>query len=126
MKKGTIIIVAIAASLIAAGAIAFIVYSEKNQIAEQPSSDAIFIYSQAGCSHCIALDDYMEEKDLDDKIEIERRSIDNSRANVTEMIDRASVCGIKTDTIGTPFMWHKGKCLMGDKDIIEYLRQWEN
>lgn len=125
VNRGLKITIAIAIVVLAAGAAAFLFFSGKKSEAAIPSNDAIFIYGQAACSHCINLEKYIKEKNIDSKVEITRRPVDTSRENVNEMFARAKSCGINTDTIGTPFMWHKGKCLMGDVEIIEYLKQWE-
>lgn len=86
--------------------------------AGQESGGTILYYGD-GCPHCAVVEEFIETN----HITLEQKEVYNNRANARELGERAQACGLPTDNIGVPFLWHDGECLVGDQDIIQFLQK---
>ncbi|MFA7653681.1 MAG: hypothetical protein WCX97_01395 [Candidatus Magasanikbacteria bacterium] len=85
-----------------------------------PTSGTILYYGQQ-CPHCIKVEEFIKNNNLDTKIQITKKEIWYNQANAAEMINKANICGLPTATVGVPFLWDGTKCYTGDTDIINWL-----
>lgn len=82
-------------------------------------SDIILFYGD-GCPHCAIVEEFVEKNDIEDRISFTKKEVYYNRQNSSELASVAKSCGMPTDSIGVPFLWDGAKCLVGDKDIIEF------
>ena len=40
-----------------------------------------------------------------------------------ELSQKASECGLSTNSVGVPFLWDGKTCLVGDADVIDFFRK---
>ena len=84
--------------------------------------DADIFYWGSTCPYCHDVQEWMEENDVEEKIEILSKEVYNNEANSRELTARAESCGMDTQRIGVPFLYTlDGECLVGSPNIIEYL-----
>jgi glutaredoxin len=82
-------------------------------------SEIIFFYGDL-CPHCKVVEKYFDENKVTEKIQFSQREIYRDEANSALMIEKAKKCGLDEKTLGVPFLWAEGKCLLGDEDVIKY------
>lgn len=80
----------------------------------------ILFYSES-CPHCKVVENYIEENKIEEKLRIQKKSVYRDANNIRQLQQKASECKIKSENIGVPFIWDNGKCVSGDKDIINYI-----
>ena len=80
----------------------------------------IFFYGNT-CPHCDDVEDWMEENKIEEKIKITKKEVYDNQQNARELTQVAQKCGLQTDSVGVPFLYAEGKCLVGTPDIINYL-----
>lgn len=86
-------------------------------------SDApIFFYGNT-CPHCKDVEEWMAINKIEEKIEIVKKEVYDNRANSLELTQAAKSCGLPTDSIGVPFLFTEGQCLIGTPDITSYLSE---
>jgi len=91
----------------------------------QPASQIILFYGD-GCPHCAIVEEYIKENNINDKISFAQKEVYYNQSNAKELEAKAKICGLATDSIGVPFLWDGEKCLIGDKDIINFFKQKTN
>lgn len=100
--------------------------AEKTQ---NPDAKIVLYYSDT-CPHCKNVEKFIEENAaVREKVNFVRKEVHLNRSNAEEMLSKATACGIDTTTVGIPFLWdgeNGNECLMGDKDIIAYLKTKAN
>lgn len=83
----------------------------------------IFFYGNT-CPHCKDVEEWMKENRIEDKLEIVKKEVYDSRENAQELSSSAQKCGLDTNNIAVPFLYTpEGKCLIGTPDIVGYLSQ---
>jgi glutaredoxin len=92
---------------------------------EQGESDIILFYTYT-CPHCKIVDEYIEENKIEEKIPFSHKEVSKNKENSKELEEKAEICNIPLDSIGVPFLWDGERCLLGDKDIIEFFKQKTN
>jgi len=88
--------------------------------ATAPTTSGIIFYYGDGCPHCLKVEEFIKNNNLDVKIKIERKEVWHNQASAAEMTTRYQQCGLPTDNMGVPFLWDSGKCYTGDTNIINY------
>lgn len=85
-------------------------------------SELIIFYSET-CPHCENLEKFLEENKIAEKVAYIQKRVDNSQANVTELVAKAKSCGIQNG-VGIPFLWdaENSKCIIGDVDAINFFK----
>lgn len=100
-----------------------IISSSKNEPKNKENESSIILFYGDTCPHCKIVDDYIKENNVEEKINFVQKEVYRSKANSLEMRQKAEICGLKTDSIGVPFLFdgeNGAKCLIGDRDIIDY------
>lgn len=85
----------------------------------------IFFYSYT-CPHCKTVEDFMDETQVRQIINISEKEVSTNLANQQLFIKLAKECGVSQDSLGVPLLYHDGECLFGDVDIIEFLESEMN
>ena len=131
-KQTTITIIFI---LVIIGLLSFVVLGSKNKnngtiqpknkqnISETIAIDEktpVFFYGNT-CPHCADVEAWMKENKVEEKITIIKKEVYDNRQNSQELTEAAKNCGLPIDSIGVPFLYVEGKCLVGTPDIINYL-----
>lgn len=114
------------ACLVVLGGIVFWASKDRG-ISQNNSSDkeSIFFYG-ATCPHCKNVDKFLEEnKGIEGRFKFEKLEISN-KDNAKRLMEKAEKCGLPTDNIGVPFFWDGEKCIVGDADIIDFLKSKAN
>lgn len=89
---------------------------------EVQSDTTIFYYGNT-CPHCHDVIDWMEANKIEEKFELIKKEVYDNRQNSAELTEVAKSCGIPTSSIGVPFLFAEGQCLVGVPDIEAYLSQ---
>lgn len=120
MKKNTMI-PALGFLILAIVAIVFLSKDGANDGGENKAlkSDIILFYGET-CPYCDVVDEALEERKAQEAISYRHLEVYNNQANASLMRGKARVCGLNTNSIGVPFLWTGGSCLIGDKDIISF------
>jgi len=82
----------------------------------------IFFYGNT-CPHCKEVEEWMVENKVEEKIEIIKKEVYDNQQNAQELTQTAKKCGLPTNSIGVPFLFAEGKCLIGTPDITSFLSQ---
>ncbi len=119
MNKKTLIISVVV--VLAIALFSWIFYSKPSSV---QSNGGIALFYSVTCPHCQKVEEFLSQNNVADKVSFEQKSIDNNSQNISELKDRASVCGLDGN-IGIPFLWDgtSSKCLMGDIDIINFFKE---
>lgn len=97
-----------------------IISSAKNENKQEESSSGIILFYGDTCPHCKIVDAYVEENNVREKVDFVDKEVYNNRANALDLQRKAGICGLPSKNIGVPFLFDGEKCLVGDKDIIDY------
>lgn len=80
----------------------------------------VFFYGNT-CPHCADVEAWMKENKIEEKISIVKKEVYANPQNAQELTKAAQSCNLPTDSIGVPFLYAEGKCLVGSPDVISYL-----
>lgn len=101
----------------------------KNQVPQITTKSAeatdqlpIFFYGNT-CPHCAEVETWMKENKIEEKISLIKKEVYENQQNAQELAAAAQRCGLSTNSIGVPFLFAEGKCLIGTPDVIDYLSQ---
>ncbi len=83
-------------------------------------SEKAILYYGNGCPHCSSVEKYIKEQGLENEI-IQKEIYQNSQ-NAEEFNQICEQEGIGLRERGVPFLYAKGECFVGDKQIITYLK----
>jgi glutaredoxin len=112
--------------IILGGIIFWAFKSEKSSQNKPDVSGMIFFYGE-GCSHCKNVEKFLEEnKNIEEKVKFAKLEVWGSKENASLMIEKAKICGMSGDSLPVPFFWDESKCITGDVDIIELLKEKAN
>lgn len=105
------------------GILSFVVINSKQPSPKINPQDAKIVYYYGNtCPHCLELEKWMEENDIDSKIKIAKKEVYQNSQNSLELEKVANNCDIPSDQIYVPFLLtEEGKCLIGVPDITAYL-----
>ena len=84
-------------------------------------SDIILFYGE-GCPHCLIVENYINENNVLDKINIDQKEVYSSESNAQILREKANSCNLDTNYIGVPFLWDGSNCYIGDVEIINFLK----
>jgi len=111
-------------AIVVLGVASFLIFKNKKEEAQKTinSSEMIFFYGQ-GCPHCVNVEKFLEEnRSVEEKVKFEKLEVWKSKENTQLMIERARNCGLSEKNLGVPLFWDGSKCLIGDTDIIDFLK----
>jgi len=123
MAKKIKIFIAVLIILIAV--VAVLVFNWQKNNNPQPSSgvkDMILFYGDT-CPHCEALEEWIKNNNIEEKVEFSKLEVYNNQENQKILVEKATACGITTDSIGVPFFWNGADCIVGDQPIEDFLQQ---
>ena len=83
--------------------------------------DSVLYYSVT-CPHCQLVEQYINDNKVLDKFPMTLKEVSQSKEAATELISKAELCGVAQKDLGVPFLVADGKCLVGDTDIIDFLK----
>ena len=97
-------------------------YNSNNSNTQSSSSSKIptFFYGST-CPHCAEVEAWMAKNYIEQKVKIVKKDVYGDTQNAREMAKAAQNCGLPTDSIGVPFLYAEGKCIIGTPDVISYL-----
>lgn len=115
----------------------FLIKNSKNKVPEsqnQPNQvvqgdqdakndDQMILFYGEKCPHCKVVEQYMDEKQIDSKLGVERKEVWSSKENQELLGKKVEICKLDTNSIGVPFLWTGSGCLMGDQPIIDFFNQ---
>jgi uncharacterized protein YxeA len=112
-----IIIIIVAAAIIGAGFLYFNLSREKIDL-----NQIILFYGQT-CPHCKIVDDYIKNNNIEQKIKFIKLEVFNNQQNAKILSERAVSCGISSKQVGVPFLWTGSACVIGDVNVIDFLKE---
>jgi glutaredoxin len=90
---------------------------------EQQQTNRVILYYANGCPHCAAVETYLEQNQIKNKITFDIKEINHNSSNAKDLQLKAKICGLPNDAIRVPFLWDGEKCLIGDQVIIDFFKQ---
>ncbi|MEI6288643.1 MAG: hypothetical protein WCP18_03690 [bacterium] len=90
----------------------------------QTNGGMILFYSTT-CPHCQIVEKFIADNGIDGKVSFVKKEVSNS-SNSADLVAKAKICGIATDSIGVPLFWDGKTCLVGSEPIINFLKQKTN
>ena len=94
------------------------------QITEATASQ-IILFVGDGCPHCADVESYIAQNKITDKVSFTEEEVYHNQDNAKELVEKASACGLSTNSIGIPFLWDGeggGKCVVGEDDVIAFFK----
>lgn len=88
----------------------------------QPTSEIVLFYG-LGCPHCAIVEEYIKQNNIQSKISFVQKEVYYNQNNAKELEEKAKICGLPTNLIGVPFLWDGKRCIIGDRDIINFFKQ---
>jgi glutaredoxin len=121
-KVITLLVVILIAGLLSL--VVIVSNNKEKQAAEQKiedlkQSDPIFYYGNT-CPHCEIVEEWFKANQVEEKMTFAKKEVYDNRANALELNEVAKGCGLDTSSIGVPFLYADGQCLIGSPDIISY------
>lgn len=86
-----------------------------------PASGIVFFYGE-GCPHCANVETYMQENDVESKLEVTKKEVYLNEENSAELAARAEMCKIPESDLGVPLLWDGSDCIQGDESIIAFFK----
>lgn len=91
----------------------------------------VILYYGSTCTHCKAVEQYMTENKIDEKIKakgisIIRKEIFDNMDNKLEFELVANYCNLKEFQKGVPLVFYSQKCYVGDTDVLSILDEISN
>lgn len=116
--------------ILIAGLLSVVVVVSNNQekqaaeqkLAELKTAPPIFYFGNT-CPHCEDVEEWFNANQVESKISFVKKEVYDDRNNAAELKKVAASCGLDTASIGVPFLFAEGQCLIGAPDIIEYFAQ---
>ncbi|MFZ5391571.1 MAG: glutaredoxin family protein [Patescibacteria group bacterium] len=112
------ILIAIIVILVLLGGAWYLSASSQNK-----DNERIILFYGDTCPHCEKVEEFVKANKVDDKVKFERLEVYNNQTNANLLGQMAKICKIPTEQgVGVPFLWNKGKCLVGDQEIIGFFQ----
>lgn len=129
MRKKTLSIILLVAIIVVIGVIAWwIRQPEKLQLStstllsDNEQTDITYYFGQE-CSHCQAVDEFITNNQIDQKVVFNKKEVWHNNANNSELQEKAKECSLDPDRVGVPFLFARGKCFIGDVDVEDFLKK---
>jgi len=121
----TLLVVVLIAGLLSL--VVIVSNNKEKQAAEQKivtlkNADPVFYYGNT-CPHCEIVEEWLVANEVEKKMTFSRKEVYDNRENAAELTKVAVSCGLSANTIGVPFLYAEGQCLIGSPDIIGYFAQ---
>lgn len=86
----------------------------------QIDDKSIILYYGETCPHCKVVEQYISDNKINNIIQ---REVYNNQENAKDLNEKAVKCGMERKNIGVPFLYYNATCLVGDQDIINFLKE---
>lgn len=103
--------------------------SPSDNVKLSEETDYIFYYGNT-CPHCLAVEEFIDDNQVDQKLNIISKEIYDNKDNREEMLEVANqYCSQLVDPtsggVGVPFFFDvkNETCLLGDTPIIDFLKE---
>jgi glutaredoxin len=93
-----------------------------NKLNTPPADNKLLFFFGNTCPHCKNVEKYMEDNGVKSRLIIEELEVMDDHQNQVKMILYASKCGLGSDGLNVPLLYHAGKCYIGDVDVIAHLK----
>jgi glutaredoxin len=124
MKNKNIFIYVIIVILLAIG---LSIWSYKSDLGSTTTNEDLILFYGDTCPHCLKVEEFLETQNgLAERLGLVRKEVYNDAKNQRLLTTKAKVCGLDTSSIGVPFLWNNGACLIGDVDIINFFNTQNN
>jgi len=99
--------------------------NQDNLTASLPDvGDKIAIFYSTSCPHCQKVSQYLSDNKIEEKLDVLKLKVDDEntdKANIDLWFQKVQECNLGEESLGVPFMYHQGKCVIGDQPIIDYI-----
>ncbi len=110
--------------------IAFLAFlqSDKEEIAitEANNDYNIIFFTGDDCPHCEEVENYIENHDLLNEIDLAIKEVYNNIENAQLFEEKFNQCSPQPRTYGIPLLWDNHFCIVGPNEIINYLENKSN
>lgn len=93
-------------------------YFDKNN----PSISGMILFEGNDCSHCVTVDNFITNNNIEDKIKFTRLEVFDNSVNANILEDKAQICGLDDSHMGVPFLWDGEHCIVGYVDVIKFFQ----
>jgi glutaredoxin len=87
-----------------------------------PSNEIIYYYG-AECPHCKDVVKFLDDNKIAEKVNFTKKEVWHDTNNQKELEARAKECNITPEGMGVPFLYAKGKCLVGTPNVIDFFKK---
>lgn len=128
MKKGVKIILVVLAVLVLSGLALKAVSNKK--VSSEPGAESatldsnsiVYFYGEK-CSHCQDVLKFLEDNKIAEKVDFSKREVWSNKENIPLFEQAIEKCGLATESVGVPFLFARGKCLIGTPDVEGFFKQ---
>jgi hypothetical protein len=109
---------------------AFLAFLQNNEseivLTEREGDNVIIFFTGDNCIHCKDVEDYIENHDILDKLDLVIREVYNNIENAKLFEEKFDLCSPQPRDYGVPLLWDNKFCLVGPIEIINYLENISN
>lgn len=87
-----------------------------------PSNEIIYYYG-AECPHCADVTKFLDDNKISEKVDFSKREVWHNTTNSQDMEAKAKECNITPEGMGVPFLYAKGKCIVGTPEVIDFFKK---
>ncbi len=87
------------------------------------SATSYILYVGHGCPHCLNVEEYIIQSNLNEKIFINITEVFENKVGASDFMEKAKICGLDQKSLGVPVLYANGKCFSGDEPIINFLKE---
>ncbi len=85
------------------------------------SVEVVYYYGEE-CPHCKDVLKFLEENKISEKVEFQKKEVWHNKNNSDEMMKKVEECGLNSSTVGVPFLYAEGKCLIGTPKVEGFFK----
>lgn len=85
-------------------------------------ADVILYFGQE-CSHCQAVDRFISENNIEQKVIFDKKEIWHNAANKDDFQEKAKECALDISKTGVPFLFARGKCYVGKIEVEKFFKK---
>ncbi len=96
--------------------------TEESTEAEKKEGEIIYYYGET-CPHCHKVLKFLDENKIASKVNFQKKEVWKNEENRKEFEEKIKECGLDKGKVGVPFLYARGKCLIGSPDVIEFFKK---
>lgn len=96
--------------------------TEPQTVLQENSKETVFYYGNQ-CPHCHVVIKFLDDNKVADKVAFTRKEVSGSTENSNELYEKAKECGLAQNQIGVPFVYAKGKCYVGEIEVLDFFKK---